>query len=106
MATIYFEPRLVLADGQILEGSSCGYSEKHVWCFLKDMTIGDAFRAFSNPEKTSEIHHFYGTMEEIYYGFNEVTSVIKRELTTDIKLEGGNVSRVIIDHSKDPEPGN
>lgn len=78
--------RLILKDGTVMEEGECGYSRNHLWCWVKGITMAEAFAIFSNPDKTSEIRFQYGSTEDTYTGFTELTAVQKGEFTTDVCL--------------------
>ena len=88
---------LVLADGTVLENSSCGFAERDLWCWIHDVTMAECFAIFNDPEKTKEIAAVYNTQTVIYKGFTELLAV-KRSSdvlgveTVDVRLtwpEGG-----------------
>lgn len=90
--------RLILADGTILDDCDCGYSEKQLWCFLRNLTLVEAFQIFSNPQKVSTVTFEYGADPEIvkttYIGFSNIKSINCREETVDVCLIGENTSIV------------
>lgn len=82
---------LILADGTVLEGSSCGFSNKTLWCWVSGLSMADCFSIFSNPEKTSEITVLYYTSGIRYRGFIDM-QIIRKGMdetgteTIDIKM--------------------
>ena len=91
---------LQLADGTILEDSSCGFADKTIWCWIKGRTMADCFALFSDPEKTKTISMMYHASGYRYKGFTDMQVIRKgmdalgRE-TVDIKLavpDGGTYS--------------
>ena len=85
--------RLILADGTVLDKSECGYADGRLWCFLKNISIDEAFQIFSDPEKTRTIIFEYGMGPEIakteYNGYISIVTIVKRELTVDVCLMRG-----------------
>lgn len=79
-------PHLLLADGTILENSTCGYAEHNLWCYVKGLTFAEAFTVFSNPEKTKIIKFIYGDNEDTYDGFTEINLIKSSEFTVDVRL--------------------
>lgn len=83
--------RIILADGTVLDESECGYADKRLWCYLKKLTLNQAFQIFSDPEKTNKIIFEYGyvdsPVQEEYLDFVDLISINKRELTIDVCLE-------------------
>ena len=84
------ERSLIMKDGTILTDSQCGYADHTLWCYVKGLTMSEAFAMFSDPEKTGKIifRYSYG-VEEVYEGFTEMISINKREFTIDICLVKG-----------------
>lgn len=82
--------RLVMADGTVLDESECGYADRNLWCFLKNLTFNQAFQIFSDPAKTQSIRFEYGLDSdpavETYDGFIYIMSINRREQTIDICL--------------------
>ena len=68
---------LVMADGTVLESSSCGYADKNLWCWVSGKTMSECFAIFSDPEKTSEITVLYTTSGIRYRGFTDMTVIRK-----------------------------
>ncbi len=88
---------VTLNNGTIFEDSDCGYADRKLWCFIKGISFGEAYAAFSDPESTKEIRFLYGNVEEIYKGFTDLDIIRKSEFTIDIRLIGENTSREIIE---------
>ena len=61
--------RIRLADGTVIEGGTCGYSEGFLWCYFSGYTLQDAAGMFFDPEKTQTIRAEYGEMADVYEGF-------------------------------------
>ena len=80
------DQRLILKDNTVLEGSECGYANNHLWCWVKGISMAEAFAIFSDPNKTSEIRFQYGSTEDTYTGFTKLTLVQESEFTTDVRL--------------------
>ena len=82
--------RLVLADGTVLDECECGYADRQLWCYLRNLTFNQAFQLFSDSEKTCEIIFEYGLetalTRETYSDFTYIVSINRRELTIDICL--------------------
>lgn len=68
--------RLILMDGTIIEGGSCGYSDGRLWCWVKGFTMAQAAQVFFDPEKTGHILYEYGAMTDEYTGFTDCRSLI------------------------------
>ena len=65
--------KLILADGTEFENSSCGFSEKRLWCYVNNYTSESAvLMAFMDKEKTSTITFQYGSHSDVYEGFTEL----------------------------------
>ena len=84
--------RLILADGTVLEDCDCGYSNKNLWCFLKNIPFGEAFQYFSDPKKFNTVI-FEMTVGDLtdritYSGLERVTAIQQNEFTVDVRLEG------------------
>ena len=88
--------RLVLNDGTVLDKSECGYSDKKLWCYLKDLTFAEAFQVFSDPEKIKTIKFEYGIQtlytRITYTGFSDIDVIMKHEWSIDICLTGDNIT--------------
>ena len=88
--------RLVLADGTVLDQSECGYAERKLWCYLKNLTFADAFQIFSNPDKIGVIKFEYGLTDQYtritYTGFTDIQTITSRELSIDVCVTGDNTS--------------
>lgn len=87
--------KLILADGTVLNNCECGYSNKTLWCFLKDIPFSEAFQYFSGPEKFNTVIFVmaYGdiTTKITYSGMEEITAVQQSEYTVDVRLEGTHI---------------
>jgi len=102
--------RLILKDGTIFDGSTCGYTEDDVWCFLLDIDFTQAFYYFSNPENYEEISMDVGIRNGLvdrvtYKGLTECTAITKHKNQIDIRLTGSDIQVIetsFIDH-EDPE---
>lgn len=87
----YDNSSLLLADGTALENSSCGFSDKKLWCWISGRTMADCFPLFSDPTKTNTISCLYFTMCMRYRGFTEI-EIIRKGMdsmgneTVDIRL--------------------
>ena len=97
---------LKLKDGTVYDDSDCGYSDRYIWCWLKNATFSQAFADFSDPAKTSEIHVIHGNHETIYTGFTDLDLVRKSEYepgkyTVNVRLTGENIH---IEEQDIPEP--
>lgn len=88
--------RLILADGTILEGCECGYSNKMLWCFLNGISFAEAFQYFSNSDKFNKIifeMHFADILDRITYSnIEQITAIEQGEFRTNVRLEGSNIS--------------
>lgn len=82
-------PRLILADGTVLENSECGYYEHELHCWIKDRTMAEVFELFSDPNKTAFISYTYRDYTQIYRGFTEMFLIRKTEDCIDVRLTGG-----------------
>lgn len=86
---------IVLADGTILSNSHCGYSDRNLWCMIRDndKSLQDLFLKFTDPAKTQEIIDRYSRPHSVRYrGFTEFLLIKKNEDSVDIRLtwpEGG-----------------
>lgn len=88
---------LVMADGTVLEASSCGYADKNLWCWVSGKTMPECFAIFNDPEKISEITVLYTTSGIRYKGFTDMITIRKGSdglgnETVDVQLtwpEGG-----------------
>ena len=68
---------LMLADGTVMENSSCGYADKSLWCWISGRSMTDCFPIFSDSKKTNEIVVLFRTGGIRYKGFTELTSIRK-----------------------------
>lgn len=68
---------LTLADGTLLENSSCGGADNSLWCWITGKSMEECFTLFNNPNKTNEITVRYNTMGIRYKGYTEM-QVIRR----------------------------
>ena len=96
MADDRFYYRLILADGTILKDCECGYYDKSLWCFLKNITFAEAFQHFSSPNKFGtiifDIVYKNGVIERFKYsGFDQIISVVQKEFTVDVRIQGANI---------------
>lgn len=82
-------PKLVLADGTVLENSECGYYEHELHCWVKDRTMTEVFELFSDPDKTRVISYTYRDYTQIYRGFVDMILIRKTEEYIDVRLTGG-----------------
>ena len=84
--------RLVLKDGTILEQSDCGYADRELWCFLRNVTFFEAFQLFSDPAKFEKIRYEIGLIENYtritYSGLTQVITVNQTEETVNVRLIG------------------
>ena len=83
---------LKLADGTILEGDTCGYSEPSLWCWIGRRSMAECFDLFNNPQKTREITVYFTASGIVYRGFTDLRTVKKGSDTIDVQLtwpEGG-----------------
>ena len=101
---------IMLADGTVLENSSCGAAEKSLWCWVSGHSMADCFAMFNDSERTNTITVLFNTSGVIYRGYTEM-QLIKRgtdalgHQTTDVRMtwpEGGEHSIEEIKLSKDP----
>lgn len=70
---------LELANGTILEDSSCGYSERYLWCWIYGKTMSECYELFSNPENIKYIRYHLYTERVTYTGFTDMLLIQKRE---------------------------
>lgn len=95
MSEIIENHKVILANGIILNNCDCGYYEKTLICFLHDYPFGQAFQYFSNPENYKtvifdlEYTHYTDRIE--YSGFTEIKSIIQRENSVDVAIEGSDI---------------
>ena len=100
---------LVLADGTVLPKSSCGYSDKNLWCWVSGKTMAECFALFTDPLNLQTIECYYVTEKYIYKGFTEMILIQKSETglgepQIDIRLtwpEGGEHSVEVEDLNDD-----
>jgi hypothetical protein len=90
------ETKIVLKDGTEYLDGECGYSNRHLWCWLKNTNMVDAFTDFSDPEKTKEIRAYGINKVVIYYGFDTIDVIQKSEyelgkFSIDVRLTGENI---------------
>lgn len=79
--------RIVMADGTELMDSEIGYSNQHIWCFLKNITLPVAYDLFSNPQKTGTLIFDYGEMQDVYEGFTQINTIKISEDGVDVRLD-------------------
>lgn len=77
---------ITLGDGTLLENSYCGFTDRHLWCFVTGKTVAECARIFSDPLKTSEITSYYYIKGYIYKGFTELLTIEKNSTTVDVRL--------------------
>ena len=87
------EQRLILADGSRLEGCSCGYDgEYSLWCFLKNLTFGDAFQLFSDPARfvtvIFEMEDAAAVTRITYTGLTELSAIQQGGNEINVRLKG------------------
>lgn len=68
---------LRLADGTVLENSSCGFANRTIWCWISGKPMADCFSLFSDPEKTETISMKYQTTGYRYRGFTDMNVIRK-----------------------------
>lgn len=68
--------RLILNDGTQIENGRCGYSDGHLWCWVKDFTMMQAAQVFFDPNKTNRIVYEYGEMSDTYENFTNCTNLM------------------------------
>lgn len=68
--------RLILLDGTVIEGGSCGYSSGRLWCWVHGYTMAQAAEIFFNPEKTGRIEYQYGGMSDVYTGMTKCVNLM------------------------------
>lgn len=83
------KPKLILADGTLLEESDCGYFDHELHCWIRKMDMTGAFLMFSDSERTKTIHYLYLGTEEVYDGFTQIVLVRQMEDYVEIRLKGG-----------------
>ena len=66
---------LLLADGTLLENSSCGASSRDLWCWVSGRTMAECLTIFSDSEKTGVITAGYKTSHVIYTGYTELLGI-------------------------------
>ena len=103
--TVYTEPQIILNDGTVLQNSGAGYSDHKLWCWVEGVTMTEAFAMFSDPAKTSVIRHRYGTKEEVYRNFTNITLIRTGEFSVHVRMEGTNTSIDIHDIPDETQPG-
>lgn len=90
--------RLILKDGTILDDCRCGYSDRSLWCFLRNISFYEAFRYFSSPEVFEtvvfEMEDDYFIDRFTYSGIENIVSVIQREDEVNVRLEGYQIEKV------------
>ena len=79
--------RVVMADGTELLNAEIGYANRHIWCYLKDITLPMAYDLFSDPQKTGALVFDYGDMQDVYEGFTELHAIQKSEDGVDVRLD-------------------
>ena len=67
--------RIVLMDGTILNDSSAGYADGHLWLTIVGKTLQEAALLFLDPSKTARIQFDYGEMRDVYEGFTVCTNL-------------------------------
>lgn len=62
--------KLILADGTEFDNSSCGFSEKILWCYINSYESENAVMlSFMDKTKTSTITFQYGSNSDVYEGY-------------------------------------
>jgi hypothetical protein len=90
---------LLLADGTILENSSCGAAGRDLWCWVPGKSLAECFSLFNDAAKTREITISYTTEKIKYIGYTEFILIRKTEDSINIRMtwpEGGDHSIVEI----------
>lgn len=79
---------LTLNDGTVFQ-ADVGFADGVLWCWLHDgTTLMQAFMAFSNAENTSVITFDYGSVQEVYEGFTQLSYIaVNYNGTVDIALK-------------------
>lgn len=85
---IFEELKVILADGTILDRSSCGYpDDETLWVFVKGKTKEEAIELLSDPEKNQTITFIFGPKEYIYEGYTEFDTAIERVNSISVRLK-------------------
>lgn len=90
---------LLLADGTIIENSSCGAGGKDLWCWVTGKSMAECFAIFNDAAKTREITIKYNTSMVKYIGYTDMLLIKKDDPNVSIRLtwpEGGEHSIIEI----------
>ena len=79
--------RVVMADGTELIDATIGYANRHIWCYLQNITLPVAYDLFSDPQKIGTLVFDYGDMQDVYEGFTELHTIQRSENGVDIRLD-------------------
>lgn len=78
--------KVVMADGTELLDAEIGYTDQHIWCFLKNVTFPEAYDLFSDPLKTQVLIFDYGDMQDVHEGFTELHTIKKTEDGVNVRM--------------------
>ena len=86
--------RITLNNGTVLEDCDVGHYEddEYIWCFLKNISLVEAFQLFSVPENIETIIFEYGMSNQYtkttYSGYNKIKSITQRTGGVNVGLCG------------------
>ena len=85
------ERKVVLADGtELVTDEGAGAASGALWCWLHDITVGEAAALFLDPEKTARIRFVYGKYMDVFDGFTEVLAILATDKGVNVQLTGEN----------------
>lgn len=88
-------PRLIMADGTVLENCGCGYSGGKLWCFLEGLTFPEIFQHFSDLSKYETLTLELESLDIIdiyeYTGIEEIITIMQQTDSIDVCLNGQHI---------------
>ena len=78
--------RVCLHDGTVYDGSTCGYAEGFLWCYIVGFSLAEVSSEFFNTAATDEIVFEYGEMSVTYEDFTVVQFMQATEAGCNICL--------------------
>ena len=78
--------RVILHDGTVYDGSTCGYAEGFLWCYIVGFSLAEVSSEFFNTAATDEIVFEYGEMSVTYEDFTVVQFMQATEAGCNICL--------------------
>ena len=79
--------KLILNDGTEIEDGSAGSVRNSLWLTMPGKTMQEAAEIAFDAEKTAQITHEYGPMQDVYEGFTFCTRLMDENGYISVCLE-------------------